>query len=144
MTNLPPVLDWAELVVGTSLGPYSYYVSDQVTRRLRAALGEVTVAGQGPDELAPASLLTFPFLQLIETWRRPRPGTVHAQQEFELLAPLRVGATLTVRGVLTEVAERRDRRFFVVTASAEDERGSLVARSVTRVLYPAVDITASP
>ncbi len=144
MTDLPPVLDWAELVVGAPLGPYSYHVSDQVTRRLRAALVEVAAVGQGADDLAPASLLTFPFLQLIETWRRPRPGTVHAQQEFELLAPLRVGATLTVRGVLTEMAERRGRRFFVVTASAEDERGTLVARSVTRVLYPAVDIPPAP
>lgn len=135
------VLDWAALTVGEALGPYVYDVTPQVVAGLRDAVGDHELEQVDGQDVAPPALLTFPFLQLVETWYAPRPGTVHASQEFELLAPLRVGAQLTVTGVLTAMYLRRGRRFFQVEAVAVDDRAVEVARSVTLVVYPEVDVS---
>lgn len=145
MTEVPAgMLDWDTLTVGDVLGPFVYDVSADRTRRLRAAIHDHTLERIGGVEVAPPALLTFAFVQLVETWRAPRPGTVHASQELELLAPVRVGALLTVTGVLVAMYLRRGRRFFQIEASAVDDRTVEVARSVTLVVYPEVDVGAQP
>lgn len=134
------MLTWELLTVGEHLGPYRYVVDPDVVRGFREAIGDSELLELDGELLAPPALLTFPFLQLVETWYAPRPGTVHARQDFELLAPLRVGAELTVTGVLTSMHLRRGRRYYEVQASASDERGVEVARSTTLGVYPDVDV----
>ncbi len=140
----PSVLDWSEITVGDTLGPYIYDVSAEVVRQFRDAVDDHELLHVSGEEVAPPALLTFPFLQLIETWRAPRSGTVHASQEFEFLAAVRVGARLTVTGVLVGMYLRRNRRLFQVDAKAVDERGVEVARSVTLGVYPDVDVPTKP
>ena len=134
------MLTWELLTVGERLGPYHYACTPDVVARFRDAVDDHELEELDGVALAPPALLTFPFLQLVETWYAPRPGTVHARQEFTLLAPLRVGAELTVTGVLTSMHLRRGRRYYEVQASASDERGVEVARSTTLGIYPDVDV----
>ena len=113
--------------VGQQLGPYEYKVEPHVVESFRAAVGDY-------EDLscAPPALLTVPFLQLVGSG----PGVIHAAQEFEFLAPLRVGAVLTLAGKVAAEEERRGRRYFTVEAVAVDDTGVEVARSRTVGLLP--------
>ncbi len=137
------MLTWELLTVGERLGPYRYVCSADVVDLFRAAIGDTELLELDGVALAPPALLTFPFLQLVETWYDARPGTVHARQDFTLLAPLRVGAELTVTGVLTSMHLKRGRRYYEVQASATDELGVEVATSTTLGIYPDVDVVRS-
>lgn len=132
--------EWDLLRVGETFGPYRYHVQPEVVAAFRDAIEDRELPTVDHEAVAPAMLLTFPFLQLIESKYEPPPGVIHAEQEFDLLAPVRVGAVLTCSGRLTAMFLRRERRYFCVSSSAVDERGLLVARSQTTAVYPDVDL----
>lgn len=132
--------EWDLLRVGEKFGPYRYEVQPEIVDALRAAIGDDELTQVDGEAVAPAMLLTFPFLQLIEAKYEPPPGVIHAEQEFDLCAPVRVGAVLTCTGTLTAMFLRRDRRYYTVTSEAADDRGVLVARSRTTAVYPQIDL----
>ena len=140
MDDQRPVLRWSQLTVGETLGPYQWVAEAEDVAAFRAAVGDHELPAAEGEDVAPPAMLTFPFLQLLEQSRRPRPGTVHAQQEFHFLAPLRVGATLQLTGVLSGMWVKRGRRYFQIDAEAVDDRGRRVATSVTVAVYPDSDI----
>jgi acyl dehydratase len=136
--------EWDQLRVGESFGPYRYDVRADVVDALRAAIEDAEIEYDGGDPVAPAMLLTFPFLQMIEAKYEPPPGVIHAEQEFDLHAPVRVGAVLTCTGTITAMFLRRDRRYYSVTSEAVDDRGVLVARGRTTAVYPQLDLRGDP
>jgi len=135
--------EWDRMRVGESFGPYRYVVRPEVAEALRDAVGDQELTQVDGEAVAPAMLLTFPFLQLIEAKYEPPPGVIHAGQEFDLCAPVRVGAVLTCTGTITEMSLRRDRRYFSVSSEAVDERGVLVARSRSTAVYPEIDLRST-
>jgi len=68
------------------LGPYRNARTADVVARYRDAVGDHELRELDAVALAPPALLTFPFLQLVETWYAPRPGTVYTRQAYTLLA----------------------------------------------------------
>lgn len=124
------------MTVGERFGPFRYEVSEDLVRRYRLAVDDHELEVVDGEPVAPPALLTFPALQLIEDSYAPRPGGIHAQQDFEFLAPIRVGAVLTLTGVLSMMQLKRGRRYFTVESVAVDDRGVEVARSRTVGLYP--------
>jgi len=136
--------EWDLLRVGETFGPYRYEVRPEVVAAFRAAIGDDELAYDDGQAVAPAMLATFPFLQMIEAKYEPPPGVIHAEQEFDLCAPLRVGAVLTCTGTITAMFLRRDRRYYTVTSEAADERGVIVARSRTTAVYPHLDLRSEP
>ena len=132
--------EWDLLHVGETFGPYRYEVRMEVVDALRAAIGDEELTQVDGQPVAPSMLLTFPFLQLIESKYEPPPGVIHAEQEFDLLAPVRVGAVLTCTGMITGMWLRRERRFYSVASEAVDDSGVLVARSRTTAVYPNLDL----
>jgi hypothetical protein len=122
--------DWDLLRVGETFGPYRYEVRTEVVDALRTAIGDEELTHVDGQPVAPSMLLTFPFLQLIESKYEPPPGVIHAEQEFDLLAPVRVGAVLTCTGMITGMWLRRERRFYSVASEAVDETG----------VYPHIDL----
>lgn len=138
-----PVQDWDALVVGERFGPYRYDVTAEIVRRYRLAVGDHEIGEVDGAEVAPPTILTFPVLQLIDDKYVPRPGGIHAQQDIELFAPVRVGAMLTVASLLTAMQLKRGRRYFTVESSVVDERGVEVARARTTGLYPDDEATPS-
>jgi acyl dehydratase len=132
--------EWDLLRVGETFGPYRYEVRPDVVDAYRTAIGDEEIDTIDGETVAPAMLLTFPFLQMIEAKYEPPPGVIHAEQEFDLCAPVRVGAVLTCTGTLTAMFLRRDRRYYTVTSEAADERDVLVARSRTTAVYPEIDL----
>jgi hypothetical protein len=136
--------EWDLLRAGETFGPYRYEVAPEVVDAFRAAIKDEEITYDDGVPVAPAMLLTFPFLQMIEAKYEPPPGVIHAEQEFDLCAPLRVGAVLTCTGTITAKFFRRDRRYYTVTSAAVDERGVLVARSRTTAVYPQLDLRSEP
>jgi len=132
--------DWDQMRVGQTFGPFGYVVRPEVVESLRSAIGDEELVEVDGEAVAPAMLLTFPFLQLIEAKYEPPPGVIHAGQEFDLYAPVRVGAVLTCTGTITDMSRRRNRRYYSVASEAVDDRGVLVARSRTTAVYPEVDL----
>lgn len=124
------MLDWDRLEPGERFGPFVYEVSEDLVTRFRK------VVDDHESPWAPPALLTFAFLGLIDATYAPRPGTIHAEQEFVLVAPIRVGATLTLAGVLSGKEVKRRRRYFTVLGRAVDEHGVEVATSRTVGLCP--------
>ena len=137
-----PVQDWATLTVGEEFGPYRFEVGAELVAEYRDVIGDHEVTEADGVAVAPPTILTFPMLQLVEDKYAPRPGGVHASQDFELLAPVRVGAQLTVTGVLVEMSLKRGRRYFTVASTVVDDREVEVARGRTVVLYPDADVAA--
>ncbi len=124
------------MVVGETFGPFEYVISKQLVTDYRTAIGDFEIDHIDGEEVAPLTLLTFPVLQLTSTRWQPRPGSVHASQTFESLAPIRVPSVLTVTGQLTEMYLRRGRRYSVIEATVLNEDGTVVARGRTVGLYP--------
>ena len=56
---------------------------------------------------------------------------------------MRVGARLTVTGVLVEMSLKRGRRYFTVASTVVDDRGVEVARGRSVALYPDADVPAA-
>ena len=135
-----PVQDWATLTVGEEFGPYRFEVGAELVAEYRAVTGDHEVVSVDGVAVAPPTILTFPVLQLVEDKYAPRPGGIHASQDFEFLAPVRVGAVLAVTGVLVEMALKRGRRYFTVASTVRDDRGVEVARGRMVGLYPDVDV----
>jgi len=141
-TRERPVQDWATLTVGETFGPFRYDVTRERVEAYRAVTGDHEVELVDGEAVAPSTLLTFPMLLLVEDKYRPRPGGIHARQVIDLLAPLRVGAVLSVTGTLTEMRLKRGRRYFTVECVVVDERGATVARGETVGIHPDVDVVA--
>jgi len=135
-----PILDWETLTVGEEFGPFRYEVSAERVAAYRSVTGDDSVEVVDGEAVAPPTILTFPMLLMVDYKYTPRPGCIHARQVFELLAPVRVGATLTVTGVLTEMRLKRGRKYFTVESTAADERGRTIARGETVGLYPSIDL----
>jgi hypothetical protein len=133
-------MDWDALTVGERFGPYRYEVTADIVGSYRQLLDDHEVIEVDGQPVAPPAILTFPVLQLIDDKYRARPGSIHAQQQFELLAPVRIGAVLTVTGVLTAMQLKRGRRYYTVESSAVDDRGIEVMRAQTVGLYPDSDV----
>lgn len=131
-----PAFDWDALMVGEEFGPFQYELPAELVNAYRRAVGDHELELVDGIAVAPPTILTFAFLHLIEHKYQPHPGGVHAEQEFAFMAPLRVGAVLTVTGVLTAMELRRGRGYFTLTASAEDDARTEVARARVTGVHP--------
>ena len=105
-------------VIGTELGSVTFPVErGKIAEFARAVLADDHAAYFDPDRdggiIAPPT-----FTQTIAFWERPEPDApipdfgldftrvVHGEQEFEYLAPIHAGDTLTATSRISDVYER--------------------------------------
>lgn len=81
-------LEWDAFVEGQQFGPYDYHVDQQVVASLRASVGDVALVLIDGEAVAPATILTVPFLQLLE-WAYVPPAWCHPL--FPRVRPARTG-----------------------------------------------------
>ena len=63
------------------------------------------------------------------------PGSLHARQDMEFLAPLRLGETYTITGAVGATYEKRGKRYLGIDAECKDQRGTAALRgSYVRML----------
>jgi acyl dehydratase len=63
-------------------------------------------------------------------------GDLHARQEYEFLAPIRVGETITTTGFLVEKYTRKGRKWVVFDTHSTDTAHRLVARCRVTLVIP--------
>jgi acyl dehydratase len=96
------------------------------------------------DGLAPPLLYHSEVYAHIDRWYLKRlVGNLHARQEWQLFAPLRVGKELATRSTVIERYRKRDRDFVVNEVDYCDSDGRLLVRSRTHQSFLAEERSAA-
>jgi len=121
-----------EVHVGKDLGGRTVAVDDITVRRYEAGTGGPAARLlDGERRVAPALLFHSEVYRSL-AWYLPNVfGNLHARQEWELFAPLVVGATVRTRSTVVERYAKRNREYVVNEVLITDEGGRWLQRSRT-------------
>jgi acyl dehydratase len=136
---MPEDLSYEGIELGKRYGPYYYPLQDRIARVLEATENEHpwhrARSPWGPP-VAPPSVLGNICMRFID-WIAPvPPGTLHARQDIETLAALRLDRHPLGYGKFVEKYERRGRRWAVFEARFRDETGLLIGHGRTTICFP--------
>ena len=136
---MPDDLSYDGIELGKQYGPYYYPLQDRIARILEATENEHpwhrARSPWGPP-VAPPSILGNVCMRFID-WIAPvPPGTLHARQNVETQAALRLDRHPMGYGKFVEKYERRGRRWAVFEARFRDETGLLIGHGRTTLAFP--------
>jgi len=132
----PNALRFDDLREGRTLGPVAHHVTAEMIRRYAESTGDTHPDYAGPAPLAHPAMATIFSTRLMGRVGIDRPGGgIHAKHEYEFLAPLRAGQTVTTTGRVVSKELRRGRRYVVYETLTVDESGRAIARCrVTQIM----------
>ena len=122
-----------EVHVGKDLGGRRVTIGDDDVRRYGDGTGGPAARVPLPDGTAAAPALLFHSeVYRSLAWYLPNVfGNLHARQEWELFAPLAVGATVRTRSTVVERYRKRNRDYVVNEVLVTDDDGRWLQRSRT-------------
>jgi acyl dehydratase len=133
-------LSYDAIELNKNCGPYKYPLSDRLPRILEAIENKHPWHhGRSPwgPSVAPPTVLGNASLRFIDTIYGPvPPGTLHAKQDIDTDAALRVDRQPIGYGRFIEKYERRGRRWFVFEARWRDETGLILGHTRTTMAFP--------
>ena len=132
-------LSYEAIEIGKNYGPYKYPLADRLPRILEAIENEHPWhRGRSPwgPSVAPPTVLGNASLRFIDTIGPVPPGTLHARQEIDTDAALRVDRQPIGYGHFIEKYERRGRRWLVFEARWRDETGLILGHTRTTMAFP--------
>ena len=118
-----------DVYVGKDLGGHEYQADPQ-----RIAVYEAGTEDRNPRyrDLAPALLFHSECYTFLQDWYLPNlVGNLHARQEWELFAPLRVGERIRTRAFVAERYAKRNRDYVVCETLLFAPDGSVALRGRT-------------
>ena len=133
---------FAALEVGEDLGSVVHDVTPELVRDYAESTGDTHgwhTGGDSPFGEAvahPALATIFSTRLLVHSGYEHSSGGIHAKQEYEFLAPMRIGARVTTRGTVTEKYIRNGRNYIVYETCSVDELGVDLARCVVTIIVP--------
>ena len=132
-------VNYAELAPGQEISSRTVVLDAATVSRYVEAVedrsaGPASEIGSGPTPPMAIAALT---LRGVLTDLAIPGGTVHAGQELEFKAVVRVGETLACRATLAQNSVRGDWRFMVVRVRAEDSTGRVVMEGKSTIMVPA-------
>ena len=128
------IFDHSEIHVGRDYGGQTYDIN--------ADLIATYIAGTGDDNpwyrdssplggpIAPALILHSAVYRTLD-WYLSVYGNLHARQQWDLFAPVKVGERLTTRAVIVDRYLKRDREYVVNEVIVSNASGQIVSRSRT-------------
>jgi len=131
-----PTDAWADIHVGKHLGTHDLEVTPELVARFAASCDDDNPWYTGPSPfggpVAPA-LIACQEPWRFAGWYPPElRGNLHAKQEWDLYAPIMVGATCTVRAFVADRYLWRGNRHVIVNeVQVSDGEGRLLARGRT-------------
>ena len=136
--QFPNAVRFDRIEVGQTLGPVQHHVTAEMIRRYAESVGDAHPSYAGASPVAPPAMATIFSTRLMGRVGIDRPsGGIHAKQEYEFLAPLRAGQTVTTTGSVVEKTVRRGRNYVVYETLSVDESGRAIARCrVTQIFAP--------
>ncbi len=135
--TFPHAIRFDALQVGQRLGPVTHHVTAEMIRRFSAAAGDADPDYAGGAPIAPPAMATIFSTRLMGRVGIDRPsGGIHAKQEYEFLALLRAGQTVTTSGTVLEKSVRRGRNYVRYETLTVDESGTPIARCRETQILP--------
>lgn len=132
-------LSYEAIEIGKRVGPFYYPLQDRIARYLEATGNKHPWHRErspwGPP-VAPPTVIGNATLRFIDTVAPVPPGTLHAKQEIETLAALRLDRRPMAYGQFVDKYERRGRRWFVFEARWRDETGLILGHTRTTMAFP--------
>ena len=129
------IFDRKEVVVGRDFGGIAYDITPALVATYIAGTGDDNpwYRGQSPlgDALAPALILHSAVYRNLEWYLPNIYGNLHARQEWQLFAPVKVGERLTTRAVIVDRYLKRDREYVVNEVIVTNAAGQIVSLSRT-------------
>ena len=136
--QFPNTVRFDTIEVGQSLGPVTHHVTAEMIRAYTESTGDLHPDYLGAAPIAPPAMATIFSTRLMGRVGIDRPsGGIHAKQEYEFLAPLRAGQTVTTTGRVVEKTVRRGRNYVVYEALSVDESGRAIARCRVTQIFAA-------
>ena len=132
-------LTWDSIDTEQRYGPYKYPLADRIGRYLEGIdNNHPWHRGRSPwgPPVAPPTVLAAASLRFIDTIAPVPPGTLHARQELDIAAALRLDRRPIGYGQFVEKYERRGRRWFVFEIRWRDETGLILGRTRTTMAFP--------
>lgn len=132
------IIATSDVYVGRDYGKHAYTITPELVETYsRGVEGAVDqnpwYTGDSPfgGPVAPA-LIRHSEVYRYHGWYLPDIyGNLHAKQEWELFAPLRVGDAITTRATLIDRYRKRDRQYVVLEAQYFAANGRLLSRGRT-------------
>ena len=106
-------LDADERYVGRDTGGTEYFITRDLVERYMAATGDDNPLYAGQEGIAPALLLYNEVFRNLDWYLPNIYGNLHARQEWDIFAPIRVGEALRSASVSVDRYEKRDREYVV-------------------------------
>ena len=133
-----PDLTYDAIEVGKEFGPWKYPLKERIARYLEAVENAHPWHHErspwGPP-VAPPSILGIAAERFMESFTPVPPGTLHAKQEIETAAALRLDRQPVGYGRFADKYERRGRKWFVFETRWRDETGLLIGHSTLTMAF---------
>ena len=131
-------LTYDAIEVGKEFGPWKYPLGGRIARYLEAVENahpwHHDRSPWGPP-VAPPSILGMAAERFMESLTPVPPGTLHAKQEIETAAALRLDRQPIAYGRFADKYERRGRKWFVFETRWRDETGLLIGHSTLTMAF---------
>jgi acyl dehydratase len=132
-------LSYEAIEVGKEFGPWKYPLKERIARHLEAVENahhwHHARSPWGPP-VAPPTILGNAAMRFLDTISPVPPGTLHAKQEIETAAALRLDRQPVGYGRFADKYERRGRKWFVFETRWRDETGLLIGHSTITMAFP--------
>jgi len=129
------IFDRNEVFVGRDFGGFAYEITPELVATYIAGTGDDNpwYRGKSPlgGALAPALILHSAVYRNLEWYLPNIYGNLHARQEWQFFAPVKVGELLTTRAVIVDRYLKRDREYVVDEVIVTNAAGQIVSISRT-------------
>lgn len=132
-------LAYDAIEVGQRFGPWEYPLAARIGRYLEAIENahpwHKERSPWGPP-VAPPSILGVAAMRFLDAIGPAPPGTLHARQEIDTSAALRLDRRPIAYGEFTDKFEKRGRKYFTFEARFRDETGIILGHSRVTMAFP--------
>ncbi len=127
--------------VGDQLGSREFVITEEMVERNAWANDDYNPwymedSPFGGRIISPVYLASFDAQLFYGYYSYPAGGSLFAKQEFEYIAPVKMGERYTMTGALEEIYQRKGRTFFKAGMSILDRSGNVVMRMAKIVAAP--------
>ncbi|MDO8690035.1 MAG: MaoC family dehydratase [Dehalococcoidia bacterium] len=140
-------LVYDEIEVGREFDPPAMELTAEAVRKYLLAVEDDTpiygnrqeaeAAGLGWPVAPPTTAAMFSRTSvLLQKEGTMPPGSVHARQEFQFVAPFRPGDTLTTKAKVVEKFIRKERKWMVIESTTKNQKGETVVVGRMTGIWP--------
>lgn len=137
----------AELKKGMQFPEYTHTLRDDIIKKYLAGIEESDPLYVDQEAACPSnfghvivpptsiSIYVTPSRVLRTIAKKPPPGMIQTGQRYEFYHPIRVGETVTVRGSIEDLYQKKGRDYVVLKGEAFDSQGNKAAVSYLTFIW---------